>query len=772
MHFTRLKVRTRVYLGFAALLALSLGIALFGVFQFSGVDANVRKMDALAGNISRILTLTRQLATIDLAETRYLSDPDPSLLGSATDVTKRADGLLNEADRVAVSAERRQIYRSVKEALAAHGTNIDRFAQLGSSWNAERAKLFTGGDALTAAAGRLVQAARAAHNPALSDAAAVVESTTLLVRVANWRFMATLDKNGPATFKTNAGHAHAAIEALQRVATPDVAALVQPVQTALSDYETAFAAFSSARLAAAAFYAEQMRPQLEAMQHQLDTAVESQSHDFSGSRAVAAATISGASWWQEVLAVAALALGAGLAFVIGRGIARPLAAMTGAMGRLAAGEHDVEIPARENHDEIGEMARAVEVFKQQAIEAARLAAEQAAARAAKERRQAAMEQHTQDFGQSISGVMASLAGAAEGMRRASEAMADAATAVHSEAHSTAGAAAKSSEDLVTVAAAVEELTSSVAEISRQVSAAADVARQAVQRAEASHGTMQGLSDATARIGDVVRLISDIAGQTNLLALNATIEAARAGEAGKGFAVVAGEVKTLAAQTAKATAEIGGQIETVRAATSDAVAAMSEIGGIIGQMDQVSAAISAAVEQQNATTKEIAASVQAVSGATASTANAMEHVVTVADKAGGISRDVLSGAAEIGREAETLRIEVDQFLDAVRDDGNAERRQYERLAVRGMTVGVRAKGYPAADVMLRNISRGGAAIECAWNLSPGTPVELEIPGTNGWLPARVSRGGGGALAVVFSAEPQVLASIDRVLASLTPAQIAA
>ena len=152
--------------------------------------------------------------------------------------------------------------------------------------------------------------------------------------------------------------------------------------------------------------------------------------------------------------------------------------------------------------------------------------------------------------------------------------------------------------------------------------------------------MQGLSEATARIGDVVHLISDIASQTNLLALNATIEAARAGEAGKGFAVVAGEVKALAAQTAKATAEIGSQIDTVRTATSDAVTAMAEIGGIIGKINEVSAAIAAAVEEQNATTHEIAASVQAVSNATAGTAQAMEHVVPVADDAGTASRDVL------------------------------------------------------------------------------------------------------------------------------------
>jgi methyl-accepting chemotaxis protein len=370
-----------------------------------------------------------------------------------------------------------------------------------------------------------------------------------------------------------------------------------------------------------------------------------------------------------------LAVGAGYLTI--KGIARPIQAMTAAMRRLAARDVSVEIPARGRTDEVGQMAAAVEVFKENMITADRLAAAEKAAQAARERRQAAMERYTQDFGASISGVMASLAGAAEAMRAASQTMEQATGAVHAEAQGTADSAAKSSQDLVAVAAAVEQMTSSVTEISRQVATAAEVARQAVQRAEASQGTMQGLSDTTTRIGDVVHLISEIAGQTNLLALNATIEAARAGDAGKGFAVVAGEVKALAAQTAKATAEISGQIGMVRTATTEAVAAMTEIGGIIGKLDEVSAAISAAVEEQSATTREIAGSVQAVSATTAATASAMTQVVKAAQDAASASQEVMAGSDGIGTQAGTLRTEVDQFLHAVRED-TGDRRKYERI----------------------------------------------------------------------------------------------
>ena len=692
MGIGHLKVRTRIYVGFAVLIALGVGIAAFGTVQFSAVGVSVGKMDALAANSNRVLAVTRNLEAIRRAETRYLLDGDDSALKDVRDNTGQAQTSLTAATQATLSEERRRTYGAVQETLRAHDLTVNQFAQLGATSLAEKARLFTGGDALAAAARHLVESARALHDPALSDAAADVAASVLLVRVANWRFMATEDKAGPATFKTNVENATTALAALQRLATPEMAPLITAVQASLTAYEASFTAYSTARLAVGVLYNEQMRPQILAMQGQLDTAATSLTQGFDASRTDVTGAISRATLLQVLMAALGLAVGGAMGVLIGRGIVGPLHAMTGVMTRLAAGDHSIDVPARDAKDEIGDMARAVEVFKRQAIDGERLAAEQAAARAARERRQVALEQHTRDFGTSVAGVMGSLAESSAKMRAAAEAMAAAATSVHTEAHATSAGAAKSSQDLTAVAAAVEELTSSVGEITRQVAASADVARQAVQRAEASQSTMKGLSDATARIGDVVHLISDIAGQTNLLALNATIEAARAGEAGKGFAVVASEVKTLAAQTGKATAEIGSQIEMVRAATAEAVEAMTEIGTIIGKIDEVSAAIAAAVEQQSATTREIASSVQAVSGATAASANAMEHVVGVADDAGASSRDVLAASSEIGREAETLRVEVDQFLTAVRDDGDSgERQRNERIEANGAVATLRAVG---------------------------------------------------------------------------------
>lgn len=472
-----------------------------------------------------------------------------------------------------------------------------------------------------------------------------------------------------------------------------------------------------------------------------------------------------------ILASIAALLGLVVAIWNARLIARPVVALTGVMGRLASHDMSAEVAGLDRGDELGAMARAVQVFKTSMLEEARLAAKAQAERGTRERRQSAMDRHTQDFGTSISGVMASLARSANGMRSAASTMADAANEVRQQAASTVTRAAQASGDLTAVAAAVEQLTGNVEEVSRQVAITADVAREAVQRAETGRGSMQELADATARIGNVVRLISEIAAQTNLLALNATIEAARAGEAGKGFAVVANEVKALAAQTTKATAEIGGHIAAIRTATEQSISAMSEVGKTISKMDQVAASVAASIEQQSATTRQIAGNVHAVSEATDQTTHAMENVAGVAENAGAVSDKVSDAAANIAGEAETLRTEVDQFLTAVRDD-TGERRRYERLPGNGTVAIIRADNRPATKSVVVDMSRGGVALECDWQLAAGSEMELDLPGAPGTVTARVVRSADNVLAVVFKQDTATLALVDKAYAMLDAGRSAA
>jgi len=364
-----------------------------------------------------------------------------------------------------------------------------------------------------------------------------------------------------------------------------------------------------------------------------------------------------------VLAAAALVVvvAMGVGFFAARRLAGPLRDLGEAMSALAAGRLDGPVPAAGRRDEIGDMVAAFGIFREAVAERGRLAAATEAEQAQRERAQASAIARGQAFGAAAEEVVAALGAAATTMRGAAAQMADAATETRDGTAATTASARASADNLSAVAAATEELTASVGEVARQVTAAAAAAGAAVARADATGTTVEGLSATAQQIGDVVRLIADIAGRTNLLALNATIEAARAGDAGKGFAVVASEVKQLAAQTAKATEEIGRQVTAIQAATGDAVGAVRDVAEAIGRVSTVSAAIAAAVEQQGAATREIAEQVQNVARQTDAASASMAQVAGTADRAGHSSRTVQAAAEEVGQVAERLRAEVDGFL---------------------------------------------------------------------------------------------------------------
>ncbi len=344
---------------------------------------------------------------------------------------------------------------------------------------------------------------------------------------------------------------------------------------------------------------------------------------------------------------------------------RPLGGLAAAVRSIAQGNLDRPTPYANRTDQLGQIGRAIEVLREGALRARHAKEQTAVERAAKDRRQESMDRLTRDFGTTVSGVLGKLEQSAEGMRGAADEMAGTAEQTRRDMETTAAEAGSSSQSLAAVAAATEQLTASVGEISRQVGQAADAARDAVAKARTTDTTVQGLSEAAGQIGDVVRLISDIAGQTNLLALNATIEAARAGEAGKGFAVVAGEVKQLAAQTAQATNRIGAQVAAIQSATGEAVAAVRGVAAAIDQVSDVAGAIAAAVDQQGVATREIAVQVQGVSRVTDTATHAMRDVCATAEQSGVTSRRVLDAADQVARQSGGLREEVNHFLSAMR-----------------------------------------------------------------------------------------------------------
>ena len=362
----------------------------------------------------------------------------------------------------------------------------------------------------------------------------------------------------------------------------------------------------------------------------------------------------------------AVAIGIILAFIIGRGVSGPLGRMTGAMRRLADGDLETEVPAVGRRDEIGEMAGAVQVFKENALENVRLEAAQAeaAARAEVEKRDT-MNRMADEFEATVGDVVDKVSTASEGMQTTAASMASTAEETSQQSLAVTAAAEETSTNVQTVAAATEELSSSITEIGRQVAQSAVVAANAVTEAQRGNQKVQGLAQAANKIGEVVALITDIAEQTNLLALNATIEAARAGDAGKGFAVVASEVKNLANQTAKATEEIGAQIGGIQAATEEAVEAIESVGKTIGTMDEIATTIASAVEEQAAATQEIARNVEQAAAGTQDVSANITGVTQAANDTGTASGEVLRSAGELSEQSVLLRREVDSFVAKVR-----------------------------------------------------------------------------------------------------------
>jgi methyl-accepting chemotaxis protein len=352
-------------------------------------------------------------------------------------------------------------------------------------------------------------------------------------------------------------------------------------------------------------------------------------------------------------------------FAIIRQITRPLNGMKRAMARLADGDKEVEIPALDRGDEVGEMALAVQVFKENMIKADELSATQEKERLVREQRAQKIEQLSTEFDHSANTILGEVSDAAGTLGTTAKSMTGNAEETSRQAGVVASASDQASSNVQMVATAAEELSASISEIGRQVVESASISEEAVIEAENTNATVEGLNQAAQKIGDVVELINDIASQTNLLALNATIEAARAGEAGKGFAVVASEVKSLANQTARATEDIGNQIGSIQSATEEAVRAIQSITETISNIRQIGTAISSAVEEQNAATADISRNIQEAAGGAEQVNKNISGVNKAASDTGEEAAQVLRAADQMSQQADQLKQHVESYLGGVR-----------------------------------------------------------------------------------------------------------
>jgi methyl-accepting chemotaxis protein len=665
MSFLNFRIRGRLYGGFAILLVFCAGLASFAVSELTSIRDQVDMLGLQSSNAIRAGEIATELQAIRRGILRYTFDQDEASFAESDKRLTRVAELLDQAVAATKVEERKGAYRDAAKDIAELKNKRAELGDAVKQMLAGRNLLFVEGDKMAADVQKFVDAA--ASTPFAHDAN-MLESNVLLVRVANWRTLATRDAKGFTTFKTNVGKAQAQIAVLENLdLSPELAGILATVKSAIVKYAEAFDKTGPNLVRGDELYYHSITPVIANITGQMDKTQQEIGKAFDRTNMETRDRIASTITMQELAAGLAVLLGIAIAFVIARGIIRPLSGLTAGMKELASGNFGVILPGLDRKDEVGDMAQAVETFKVRAEEKAREEAEtkikqdEVLAR----QRKAEMAKMADDFESAVGQIVATVSSASTQLEASASTLTSTAERSQELATTVAAASEEASTNVQSVASATEELTSSVNEISRQVQESARMASEAVGQARSTTDRVGELSKAATRIGDVVELINTIAGQTNLLALNATIEAARAGEAGRGFAVVASEVKALAEQTAKATGEIGQQIAGIQAATQDSVGAIKEISGTIERLSEISSTIAAAVEEQGAATQEISRNVQQAAMGTQQVSSNVTDVQRGATETGSASSQVLSAAQTLSSDSNRLKLEVGKFLDSVR-----------------------------------------------------------------------------------------------------------
>jgi methyl-accepting chemotaxis protein len=665
MPLLNLRIRGRLLAGFGVLILSGVGLAGFGVYQLGEIKSQVGSMTVQSTNALRAGDIAIELEAVRRSILRYNSDRDEPSMKEAESRLAALGEQLQTALKATRAEERKDAYRQL---IAA----VDELSR-------ERARLVEvtvkSGDAGTAAvAGNAKMAAQleklmaAAAGTDVATEAANLDSALLRMRIVVWRIQANREPALMKDLEAAAGKVREQIARLEKAGPPpEVQALLGPFKPVFEEYAKLITVNCSGLLDRNEVYFKSIVPKVIAAIEKIGAIKGSINKAFQATVTSTGSVIDSTSWLQEIVAGITTIFGLVIAFLIARGIIRPLSGLTAGMKKLAEGDFSVVLPGIDRKDEVGEMARAVEGFKVQAESKARADAEAKVQQdlAAAERRKREMHQLANDFESAVGQIIETVSSASHELESSAGILTSTAERAQELTSVVASASEEASTNVQSVASATEELTSSVNEISRQVQESAGIAQQAVDQAHRTNERVAELAKAASRIGDVLDLISTIAGQTNLLALNATIEAARAGEAGRGFAVVATEVKALADQTAKATGEISAQIAGMQTATQESVNAIREIGATIGRMSEIASTIASAVEEQGAATQEISRNVQQAAHGTMQVSSNITDVQRGATDTGSASTQVLAAAQSLSSESTRLKQEVGRFLDTVR-----------------------------------------------------------------------------------------------------------
>jgi len=660
-------VTLKVFGGFGVILILLIVTGITGAINLSGGNDQFKRYRSIALQANQAGRVQANLLETRLAVKNFIINGSKEAVAT---VEKRASSTLGLADKLAEIVDSQGKKQTVSVATEQLQAYIQAFGEVTSLQKA-RNKLVIG--SLDTLGPRIERDLTAVMKSAYKDSdataayyAGIVQRNLLLMRLYAAKFLIS---NEQADFDR-------AIEESEGFATNYktlIGSLQNPERRKLAEhaeelYTQYVAAFGKVRETIAARNAiidgtlDTIGPKVASEMEELKLSVKKE-QDTLGPKTTSdlekAVTITVA-----IVAISIL-LGVIAAWFIGMGISQPIKSITLSMKALADGDKGADIPDQNRTDEVGLMAAAVQVFKENMVKADELSSREAKDAEERGTRAREIEQITQEFDNSVSELLEGVAGASAGMEGTARSMSEIATDTNERASTVARAAETASTNVQSVASATEELSSSIQEISRQVAQSAEMAGRAVQQAASTDQQVQGLATAAQKIGDVIKLISDIAEQTNLLALNATIEAARAGEAGKGFAVVAAEVKELASQTGKATEEIGQQIASIQSETEGAVAEIQNIGKTIADINEFASGIASAVEEQTAATKEIALNVeQAAAGTGEVTTNILE-VTRAASETGTAAKQVTATASELNSKSDRLKAQVENFLAEVK-----------------------------------------------------------------------------------------------------------
>jgi methyl-accepting chemotaxis protein len=660
-------VKARIVLGFAVVLALLITTTIANLTLVSGIGSDFDQFQSGLSRKSQAIDIDLVMQKVRVRVNQWLRSPgNPTFAKSADELLAKDLALMAEAAKSVKTDKEKQTLAEMDVALKAY---IESW-HVTQGLHAQEAKIYEE-RVIAPSAGIRANLAK------LRDDDVLDRATSRLIAEARDDFMASeslafqfrsgLKQSDADQLNRAITHALAALEtAVPEVKNTDNSDLLKKTAQAVGAWRDAFGEAVKVAQARMARLATWTTKEGEVMAAGSDVLRIEGTKATDESQAIVVATISRVSLYLLIMSAAIVLMGIAVSWSLARSITGPIVNMVDVLEKLAANDRTIEITGTGRRDEIGQMAKAAQVFKDNMFESDRLRGERVEAdRQIAAQRRADMSRLAGDFEAAVGKIIETVSTASNELEGSADTLTTTAARAQELTTIVAGASEEASANVQSVASATEQMSSSVDEISRQVQESANIAGEAVDQARKTNEHVAQLASAALRIGDVVELINTIAGQTNLLALNATIEAARAGDAGRGFAVVASEVKALAEQTAKATGEISQQISGIQAATNDSVQAIKTIDGTIGRMSEICSTIASAVQQQGATTREISRNVHKAAQGTKEVSANITDVQHGAVQTGTASAEVLSAARSLSSESNRLKLELDKFLNTVR-----------------------------------------------------------------------------------------------------------